>query len=137
MAIVMAFIYFLFYRIVSAAMFDDPLSLWACALTSIVVVITIAVGTTAGYLLAVDIRDGQERVRPFVLLMCSVPTSIASCIAAYLIALGFSASLYQDISRFRNYRAIYEQDIFWFCCMIAIPIFVHFITQTLLLKRTQ
>ena len=42
MAIIFVFFNFLFYRIVSAAMFDDALTIWASAITAIIVTMLMA-----------------------------------------------------------------------------------------------
>lgn len=125
MLLIMLFFNFMFYRIMSAAMFDDPLTIWATALTAICVVMVQAFLGPIGLLYATDGEDGDERTSYLRLSGIVVVACSLSCIVAYLIALGFSARLFDDISYWQYRREFWEQDIFWFCIMISIPVFVH------------
>ncbi len=61
MPLFLVFFLFLFYRILSAAMFDDPLTLWASALTAIVVTVVLLVGGGIG--MAFFAEDSDEGVK--------------------------------------------------------------------------
>ena len=125
MVVVHAFILFLFFRILSAAMFDDPLTIWASALSAIVVTIIMAVAGPFGIAAAYTEINGKERLRIERLRAVAMVSCAAGIIAAYLIALGFSERLYRDISRWPSYREFWEQDLFWFGAMISIPVVSH------------
>jgi len=116
----------------SAALFDAPLTIWATALTSIVITLIMAFVGPVSILLAYEEKDGRDRLRVEKLFCVFVAACAVCCLAAYLIALGFSQRLYDDISDWRRYRDIWEQDLFWFCIMILIPVVVHL---TLLLRQ--
>lgn len=126
MLFVMVFFNFLFFRIMSAAMFDDPLTIWATALTAICVAFVQAIAGPVATAYAMS--DEPDQWKPEYYLSVSLVVIAAcgvACLAAYLISLGFSDRLYQDISNWRYRRDLWEQDIFWFCVMISIPVFVH------------
>lgn len=55
-----------------------------------------------------------------VVAVCAV-----SCLAAYLITLGFSQSLYKEISHWSRFKDPIEQDAVWFFVMITIPLVVQ------------
>jgi hypothetical protein len=112
----------------SAAMFDDPLTIWATAISSIVVSGIVAFAGPTGILFSYEIHEGQERFRSERLVAVIVGSCVVSCIASYLIALGFSERLYRDISGWSRYRDFWEQDLFWFCVMISIPV-VSYLTM--------
>ena len=126
MWLIFTFFNFLFYRIMSAAMFDDPLTIWACALTAIVVTLIVSFGGALGVIWASTDEKG-EPIQPYPLETITVFVGLpaACCLIAYLIALGFSDRLYRDISRWSSYEEFYEQDLVWFCVMISIPVLVQ------------
>jgi len=109
-------------------MFDDPLTIWATAISAIVVSGIMAFAGPAGILFSYEINEGQERFRPERLAAVIVGSSVVSCIASYLIALGFSERLFYDISHWRSRHDFWEQDLFWFCVMISIPV-VSYLTM--------
>ena len=136
MVFIFVFFNFLFYRIMSAALFDTPLTIWATALTSIVITLFLAFSGPVSILLSYEERDGRDRLRVEKLFCVFVAVCAVSCLAAYLIALGFSQRLYDDISYWRRYRDFWEQDLFWFCVMISIPVVVHLTLLLRQLRRT-
>lgn len=128
MAVIFAFFNFLFFKIMSAAMFDDPMTIWASALTAIVVAMFSTFSVPLGAVYAFKDTEGKEQLNPMRFVGLVIATCIASCIAGYLIVLGFSQSLYRDVSRWSSYHDFWEQDLFWFCIMISIPVVVHLVT---------
>lgn len=125
MALIFAFFNFLFFKIMSAAMFDDPMTIWASALTAIVVTMFVTFSVPLGAVYAFKEIEGREQLNPIRFIGVVIATCIASCVAGYLIVLGFSESLHRDVSRWRSYYDFWEQDLFWFCIMISIPVVVH------------
>lgn len=119
------FFNFLFFRILSAAMFDDPLTIWASVLIAIVVTVIMAFAGPIGILASYENIDGAEKLSIGRLVLVALGACLASCLVSYLIVLGFSARLYDDISDWRRYRDFWEQDLFWFCIMISIPVIGH------------
>jgi hypothetical protein len=126
MALAFAFFCFLFYRIMSSAMFADPLTIWASALSAVTTTIIVVLSAPLGIAWAYnEIDDGPKRLRIARLAMALVAAAAVSCLSCYLIALGFSDRLYQDLSYWSSRRTLLEQDLFWFCVMISIPVVVH------------
>jgi len=112
----------------SAALFDDPLTIWATAITSIVVTAIMFFAIPIGIMLSYEEKSGKEYLRVEKLFCIFVATCFSACLAAYLISLGFSQRLFDDISDWRRSRDFFEQDLIWFCVMIVIPVFVHFVS---------
>ena len=127
MAIVFVFFTFLFYRIMSAALFYDPLTIWGSALIAIVVTIFLTLAGPAAAVFSYVVSEGRRRVRPLRFSGVVIAGCATSCLAGYLIAFGFSERLYQDISHWSRYDEFWEQDLFCFLVMISIPVVVHMI----------
>jgi len=124
MAIIFIFFNFLFYKILSSAMFDYSLTIWASALTAIVVgIITVFSGVFGTVYSFRENEDGLE-FAPERAIAIMIGASIVCSFAGYLIALGFSERFYREISHWSSYRSVgfWEQDLFWFCIMISIPV---------------
>jgi H+/Cl- antiporter ClcA len=75
-----------------------------------------------GVAFAYEEAESGERLKPANLIGVVIAACIVSCLAAYLITLGFSEPLYKDLSYWNRYRNLWEQEIFWFCIMISIPV---------------
>ena len=122
------FFIFLFYRIMTAAMFDDPMSIIACLLAASVNSAIALFGTGFAAVWALNQRDDKD---PQLMVMkaifgCLVVVAL-SFAAAWLISLGFSERFYERVSHVRNFRReFYEQDWFWFLVVVAIPTTVHY-----------
>lgn len=125
MIVILAIFNFLFFRILSSAMFDDPLTIWASALTAIVVTTILAFAGPVGVAFSYEKTESGEQLKSINLIGVVVAASIVSCLTAYLIALGFSERLFKDLSYWSRYREFWEQDLFWFCIMISIPVVVQ------------
>ena len=126
MAIVFVFVNFLFYKILSTALFDDSLTIWASAITAIIVTLIVAYSGAFGFIFSSkEVSDGKTGLDPLRVGLIIVGACILSSIAGYLVALGFSDRLYSDISRWTRYRDFWEQDLVWFCIMISIPVIVQ------------
>ena len=126
MIIVFGAIAFLFYRIITAGMFDFPLSIVACMIGALLsaLIMQVFTGVMAARLgkLAFErtMKNGQESVFEVTLL------PLVACIAAnfvqlYLIALGFSDQFFDELAI--GYReSFYETNLFWFFMVSATPI---------------
>ncbi len=126
MIIVFGAIVFLFYRIMTAGIFDFPLSILACIIGALLSALIMQVfsGVMAARLgkLAFErtMKNSQESVIEITLLPLVV------CIAAnfaqlYLIALGFSDRFFEALEI--GYReSFYETNLFWFFMVSATPI---------------
>lgn len=126
MIIVFGAITFLFYRIITAGIFDFPLSILACMigalLTALIMQVFSGVMATRLGKLAFDraVKNSQETVVEILLI------PLAVCIAAnfaqlYLIALGFSDRFFEELEI--GYReSYYETNLFWFFIVSAMPI---------------
>ena len=126
MVIVLAIFGFLFYRIMSAAMFDDPMTIWACIICALISTGIAAYAGVVGLLWAGDEKPtGEFKLNGFKFLCVTVAACLIASIAAYLIVLGFSQRLFDDISRWSYRDEFYETDWFWFVVMISIPLVVH------------
>jgi len=128
MIVIFAFFAFLFYRIMTAAMFDDPMSIIACLLAAVVNTAMLFFGTAVAAGWAADGTDpdgiGFNLWKALLGLASVVGVSFG---AAWLISLGFSEEFYREISRSGYYRQeFYEQNWFWFFIVIAIPSIVHY-----------
>lgn len=135
MPLVLFFFNFLFFRIMTAAMFDDPMTIWASAISAIVVTALIVFAIPFGIQFSLTVQSGVETFDTMKLIAVVVITAAISCVAAYLIALGFSEQLYNDISRWRRYRDLFEQDLFWFCTVISVPVVMQLGVQFWRLKK--
>ena len=126
MPLIFAAFNFLFYRIMSAAMFDDPMTLWACGISAIISTLIAFYAGVVGLIWAgSENEEGQFSINSAKYAVLSLAAAGTASLAAYLVALGFSAKLYRDISRWSYRDEFYETDWFWFVVMISIPVIVH------------
>jgi len=123
MVVIFAAFNFLFYRIMSSALFDDPMTLWACAISAILTTAISAYASITGLLWAgSEDETGNFSVSLPKYLVVALVAAASASLAAYLITLGFSKNLYDDISRWSYRDEFYETDWFWFVVMISIPV---------------
>lgn len=127
MAVFLVFFNFLFYRIVSAAMFDVPLTIWASVLIAISSTLISAYSGVLGAIYGFGKEDAADVYVLEKLAVVTLGACFLACLSSYLITLGFSSKLFEDISDWHSYRDLFEQDLVWFCIMIAIPVFTHLV----------
>jgi hypothetical protein len=127
MVIVFGAVCFLFYRIVTAAFFDEPLSILACLIGGIISAVV-----AFGYSIFSGVAVGKlafsrrfHRSRKTVLEAIAVPlvVSVVTNVGQlYLVSLGFSERFFQQIHRSGYRDEFYETNLFWFIVVGAIPL---------------
>ena len=131
------FFIFLFYRIMTAAMFDVPMSIIACLLAALVNSAIALFGTGLALVWALDQQKGKDPGLAILkaIFGCLVVVAL-SFAAAWLISLGFSERFYEKVSHARYYRqAPFEQNWFWFLIIVAIPTIVHYVINFNALRK--
>ena len=94
--LVFTFFNFLFYRIMTAGMFDDPMSIIACLLVAGVNGFIVFFGTAFGVARAATPTPSDPLAYSMPMAVVSLVAIIAASFgAAWLIALGFSEEFYK------------------------------------------
>ena len=136
------FFSFLFYRIMTAAMFSDPMSIIGSALcglltTVILMVTTVYYGFALGRSVAQEERGGSALWLRGTMFLPMIVAAMSNLAAGFLISLGFSERLYNDITRYSSYRDWIQQDWFWFVLIMLIPIISHFFVSVRLANKAR